>query len=105
APFTSAGGSRYSIWSFARVHSIRVWMSWRKRMPILETTQRPSLLPRFLQPDAPVAPIVAEPAEIRRLCSHYRFRVLFWTTIGYAIFYFVRKNLSTAMPVMEEKLH
>src|SRR5216110_2377576 len=76
-------------------------------MQMIETEldQRPSILPRFLRPDPPAAQIVAEPQEIRRLCSHYRNRVLFWTTIGYAIFYFVRKNLSTAMPVMEQKLH
>src|SRR3954464_11166333 len=61
-------------------------------------------LPRFLQQDPPVAPIDAPPEEIRRLCSHYRLRVPFWTTFGYAIFYFVRKNLSTAMPVIEKEM-
>src|SRR4051812_14708904 len=35
---------------------------------------------------------------------HYRPRILFWSLAGYAIFYFVRKNLPIAMPVMEEKL-
>src|SRR5689334_2271588 len=74
----------------------------------LETTpvtEQRSMLPRFLQQDPPAEPIMAPPDEIRRLCSHYRTRVLFWTTIGYAVFYFVRKNLSTAMPVMEHDLH
>src|SRR5205823_8831596 len=75
------------------------------QMTETEFGHKASALPKFLQPDAPVSQIVAPPDEIRRLCSHYRFRVLFWTTIGYAIFYFVRKNLSTAMPLMEEKLH
>ena len=29
---------------------------------------------------------------------------MFWTTIGYGTFYFVRKNLTLAMPVMEATL-
>ncbi|MEA2736009.1 MAG: transporter, family, sugar phosphate sensor protein UhpC [Humisphaera sp.] len=37
--------------------------------------------------------------------AHYRPRILLWTIVGYAIFYFVRKNLSVAMPVMEAQLH
>jgi OPA family glycerol-3-phosphate transporter-like MFS transporter/OPA family sugar phosphate sensor protein UhpC-like MFS transporter len=36
---------------------------------------------------------------------HYRPRILLWSIIGYAMFYFVRKNLSIAMPVMGEQLH
>src|SRR5262245_20674087 len=35
----------------------------------------------------------------------YRPRILFWTTAGYAMFYFIRKNISVAMPVMETQLH
>ncbi len=35
----------------------------------------------------------------------YRPRILFWSILGYALFYFVRKNLPVAMPVMEEQLH
>jgi phosphoglycerate transporter family protein len=36
---------------------------------------------------------------------HYRWRILLWTIVGYAMYYFVRKNLSIAMPVIEEQLH
>src|SRR3982750_2156315 len=36
---------------------------------------------------------------------HYRPRILLWSIVGYAMFYFVRKNLSIAMPVMGEQLH
>ncbi len=36
---------------------------------------------------------------------HYRPRILLWSIIGYAMFYFVRKNLSIAMPVMADQLH
>ena len=31
-------------------------------------------------------------------------RILFWTTIGYGTFYFVRKNLSIALPIMQDQL-
>src|SRR5688500_15759268 len=36
---------------------------------------------------------------------HCRPRILLWTIVGYAMYYFVRKNLSIAMPVIEEQLH
>lgn len=42
--------------------------------------------------------------EVARRYRHYRVRILTWTIVGYAMFYFVRKNLSFAMPVMEEQL-
>jgi len=61
-------------------------------------------LPRFLQPEPPAERMISDPEEIRRGFRHFQPRVLFWTTIGYAFFYLVRKNLSTAMPVMEEQL-
>ncbi|MGB9623898.1 MAG: MFS transporter [Phycisphaerae bacterium] len=48
--------------------------------------------------------MIAEPAEIRRVYAHYRLRILIWATVGYAFFYFVRKNLSVAMPEMEQEL-
>ena len=62
-----------------------------------------SWLPRFLRPATPAAAIT-DPEQIRREYAYFRPRILFWTTIGYAAFYFVRKNLSMAMPVMEEQL-
>jgi OPA family glycerol-3-phosphate transporter-like MFS transporter/OPA family sugar phosphate sensor protein UhpC-like MFS transporter len=36
--------------------------------------------------------------------AYFRPRILLWTIVGYAMFYFVRKNLSVAMPVMEAQL-
>jgi phosphoglycerate transporter family protein len=36
--------------------------------------------------------------------AYYRPRILVWTIVGYAMFYFVRKNLSIAMPVMGQDL-
>jgi OPA family glycerol-3-phosphate transporter-like MFS transporter/OPA family sugar phosphate sensor protein UhpC-like MFS transporter len=35
---------------------------------------------------------------------YFRPRILLWTIVGYAMFYFVRKNLSVAMPAMEAQL-
>jgi sugar phosphate permease len=65
--------------------------------------RRSYLLPRFLRPPPPAEP-VTDPNEIRRLYSRYRPQILFWSTVGYGTFYFVRKNLSIAMPVMQRQL-
>ena len=62
-----------------------------------------SLLPRLLRPPVAKEPI-ADSQEVRRLFSRYRVQILVWTTIGYAGYYFVAKNLSTAMPEMERTL-
>jgi len=43
---------------------------------------------------------VTDPAEIRARFKPWQVQVLFSTIIGYAIFYFVRKNLSIAMPMI-----
>jgi len=49
-------------------------------------------------------PVEAEPQELDRLYRYWRMRILYTTMIGYALFYFVRKNLSLAMPGMEAEL-
>ena len=65
--------------------------------------------------DMPTAAALPPPAAARRADHRpgegpplylrtYRHQILFWTTIGYGTFYFVRKNLSVAMPVMEQQL-
>jgi OPA family glycerol-3-phosphate transporter-like MFS transporter/OPA family sugar phosphate sensor protein UhpC-like MFS transporter len=48
--------------------------------------------------------IIDDPAEVGRRYAHYRPRILLWTTVGYGAFYFVRKNLAIAQPVMEHQL-
>ncbi len=53
----------------------------------------------------PPAPPITDPEAIRRGYSHFRPRILIWTTIGYGAFYFVRKNLAVAMPLIEHQLH
>jgi len=37
--------------------------------------------------------------------GHYRVRVFAVTWLAYAGFYFCRKNLSVAMPLLKEELH
>src|SRR5688500_13130738 len=47
------------------------------------------------------------PANLSNDTPEYRYwqkRILISTIVGYALYYFVRKNLSVAMPVMEEEL-
>lgn len=44
------------------------------------------------------------PEEIKRAYRHYRGQQLGLTFIAYAIYYFVRKNLSPVMPLMEKDL-
>ncbi len=53
----------------------------------------------------PYASLLTDPHQVRERYAHFRPRILLWTTLGYGIFYFVRKNLSIAMPVMEQQLH
>jgi phosphoglycerate transporter family protein len=60
-------------------------------------------LPHFLRPPTPAAQIT-DPVEVRRVYAHYRPRILLWSTVGYGTFYFVRKNLSVAMPLMQQQL-
>lgn len=59
----------------------------------------------FLAP-APAIPVPEGKTreEIDAEFRHWRWRVLVATMVGYAMFYFVRKNLSFAMPVMGKEL-
>ncbi|HEX4054471.1 MAG TPA: MFS transporter [Tepidisphaeraceae bacterium] len=68
-----------------------------------EKRGRAHWLPGFLRPPLPAAPIT-DPSEVRHLYSYYRPRILLWSTVGYGTFYFVRKNLSVAMPLMQRQL-
>jgi phosphoglycerate transporter family protein len=61
-------------------------------------------LPRFLRPRV-ADHIITDPIEVERRYAAYRPQILLWSTIGYGMFYFVRKNLSIAMPVMLHQLH
>jgi phosphoglycerate transporter family protein len=62
-----------------------------------------SLLNIF-QPTPAAAVTLTDPAEIAERYRYWQRRVLLSSIIGYATFYFVRKNLSIAMPFMESGL-
>src|SRR5262245_12846182 len=47
---------------------------------------------------------MTDPADVERRYRYYRPRILFWSLVGYMVYYFVRKNISIAMPVMEKQL-
>ena len=48
-------------------------------------------------------PAVTDPAEVDRLYRYWRVRVMYSMTTGYALFYFVRKNISmAAKPITDE---
>ena len=68
---------------------------------------RANKFPAWLQWFAPaptIAAIQTEAAAIEAGYRSWRKRILVSSIIGYATFYFVRKNLSVAMPVMEKAL-
>lgn len=54
------------------------------------------------QPDSALK--VASPEEISRSYRYWRIRILGVSLVGYAIYYFVRTNISVALPTMEADL-
>jgi sugar phosphate permease len=65
------------------------------------------MISRFLKIflPAPPAPVtISDPAEIAAQYRRWQTRVLIFSIIGYATFYFVRGNLSIAMPLMGRQL-
>ncbi|MBX3741455.1 MAG: MFS transporter [Akkermansiaceae bacterium] len=59
---------------------------------------------RIFQPSPAIPPAYHGEEEIAGGYRQWRRRILVSTMIGYAIYYFVRKNLSFAMPAMQEEL-
>jgi len=59
---------------------------------------------RIFQPAPPAAVMLTDPKEISAKYHSWQRRVLVITIFGYAMFYFVRKNLSIAVPAMEHDL-
>jgi phosphoglycerate transporter family protein len=68
----------------------------------LEARSHVNQLFHFFRPADPAETILTDPAEIARQYRYWQLRVLLATIVGYATFYFVRKNLSIAMPFMEQ---
>src|SRR3989442_9440211 len=74
---------------------------------VAESISQPPALGRLLSVFAPAAAIPIESHDADTVARKYRYwqkRVLLSSIIGYATFYFVRKNLSIAMPVMQSSL-
>src|SRR5690242_6170248 len=67
------------------------------------TTATTGFIGRVFAP-APAAELLTDRAQIDREYAQWQRRVLISSIIGYATFYFVRKNLSIAMPAMEAHL-
>lgn len=55
-------------------------------------------------PGAAPTPQTSASDDVARQYRYWQMRILISTIAGYALFYFVRKNLSIAMPVMEHDL-
>ncbi|MBI4211982.1 MAG: MFS transporter, partial [Deltaproteobacteria bacterium] len=53
---------------------------------------------------SPHATPIQDPKEITSLYKHWRLRTLYSMVIGYAVYYFVRKNFSMAMPIFLTEL-
>jgi OPA family glycerol-3-phosphate transporter-like MFS transporter/OPA family sugar phosphate sensor protein UhpC-like MFS transporter len=58
----------------------------------------------IFQPAPPVPVTLTDPAEIAAKYRRWQMRVLIFSIFGYAMFYFVRKNLGVAMPFMGKDL-
>lgn len=54
--------------------------------------------------EAPDAPRIADPKQVEATYAAYRRQVLLASMIGYAMFYFCRKNISVALPGMSTDL-
>src|SRR5205085_5177328 len=59
---------------------------------------------KFFAPPRAASTKITNTAQVAAGYRHWQKRVLFSSIVGYATFYFVRKNLSIAMPVMQSSL-
>jgi len=67
------------------------------------TTDPLDWIARIFRPAPPAAVKVVGSDEVAAGYRYWQLRVLVATIVGYATFYFVRKNLSIAMPFMEKE--
>ena len=54
--------------------------------------------------EPPAAPPIEDRAELDRTYAHWRTRMLYGSMIGYGLFYFTRKNISVALPLLSDEL-
>jgi sugar phosphate permease len=59
---------------------------------------------KIFRPAPPAPVMLADPAQITAKYSHWQIRVLIFSILGYAVFYFVRANLPIAIPFMMQDL-
>ena len=71
--------------------------------PCESVSRWPAILSVFA-PAPSASVMLSDPAEIRANYRYWRRRILISSIIGYAMFYFVRKNLSVAMPALGKNL-
>src|SRR5438128_3189959 len=74
---------------------------------VAESISQPPAFGRLLRIFAPASAVPIQSHDPAKVATKYRYwqkRVLITSIIGYATFYFVRKNLSIAMPVMQSSL-
>jgi sugar phosphate permease len=55
--------------------------------------------------ERPAAPRLTDPARIAREYRRWRARMLFGSTAGYGLYYFTRKNISVALPLLGARGH
>jgi phosphoglycerate transporter family protein len=70
----------------------------------IATQKRFPPLFRLFEPAPPAAVMLTDPGVIKAKHLYWERRMIVATIVGYATYYFVRKNLSIAMPVMEKSL-
>lgn len=63
-----------------------------------------SRLLSFYKPAPEIDPMDYDKDEQDRVYRYWRNRIMYTTVIGYSLFYFVRKNISIAMPAIEADL-
>ena len=71
-------------------------------LPARPVTNRGLL--RFFRPAPPAAVMLSDPNAIAAKYRSWQVRVLIFSIFGYAMFYFVRKNLGVAMPFLGKDL-
>src|SRR5437870_1162330 len=54
---------------------------------------------------APAAPLVQDAGEVDRRYRYWRWRVMYAMTTGYALYYFIRKNISMAAKSITDEFH
>lgn len=58
----------------------------------------------IFKPAEPIGPQYKNEEEMRSQYGYWRLRQLYSTFVGYGVFYFVRKNISIAIPLLESSL-